>query len=410
MDYLPHPRTQHYPVQVPLLFGTPAYDNLSFEDFPRRCGWDIAKLVKGDLDGKHPSKSAALLQQWLYFGVIATTFALAELPFTRSEFMMVEDGRLITVYLNQLPRRKQKRLSAAIRRLELDDYLVLPDHVGHPEEDNLQLFITGRPLVAGLQKLEEMEREASQEQRVNNFQRINSCVDTALAVLRTLMEAISAASANNDDDQRDLLRAILPGEIELSTALLLETLKYKMVEIYGLRLFLRPQSSDWLFDRMGDMGWCRALLSELLHRNGLRFIYYGYVLGAPPSTGLDHSACRGKRCVANNVEEASYVTKHIDRGLNFKPRWWELHLGVVRRVHHAWHSQGYGAENNTSACNCGHLGPNPPQLKDILERGGIPLISIKPPRLFYSRTTLIDLQLEVVEWDPTIPYIAISNV
>jgi hypothetical protein len=328
----------------------------------------------------------------------------------RSDFIVVEDGRLIVVYLNQVPRRKQKRLSAAVRRLALDDYVVLPDDMDHLEEDTLQLFVTGRPLVAGLQKLEEMEKEASREQRVNDFQRLNSCVDAALAVLRTLVEAISAASANSDNDRRDLLRAILPGEIELSTALLLETLKYKMVEIYGLRLFLRPQSSDWLFDRMVDMGWCRALLSELLHRCGLRFIYYGYLLGAPPSTGLDHSKCRGKRCVANNVDEASYVTKHIDRGLIFKPRWWEFHLYVVHRVHHAWHSQGYGAENHTSACNCGHLGPNPSKLKDILQRGGIPLISVRPPHLLDSRRTLVDLQLEVVEWDPTIRYIAISHV
>lgn len=410
MDYLSHPSTQHYPVQVPLLFGTPAYDNLGFEDFPRRCGWDIAKLIKGDLDGKDPSKSAALLQQWLYFGVIAITFAVAGLPFIRSEFIMVEDGRLVTVYLKQLPRTKQKRLNAVVRKLELEDSLVLPNHMDHHEEDALQLFVTGRPLVAGLRKLEEMEREVSQEQRVNNFQQINSCVDAALAVLRTLMEAISAASANGDDDRRDLLRAILPGEIELSIALLLETLKHKMVEIYGMRLSLRPHSSDWLFDRMADMGWCRARLSELLHRYGLQFIYYGFLLGALPSTGLDHSKCRGKRCVANNIEDASYVTRHIDRGLIFKPRWWEFHLGVVHRVHHAWHSQGYGAENHTSACNCRHLGPNSPKLNKILERGGIPLISVRAPRLFDSRRTLVDLQLEVVEWDPTIRYIAISHV
>jgi hypothetical protein len=410
MDYLPHPRTQHHPVQVPLLFGTIAYDNLGFEHFPRRCGWDITKLLKGDLDGKHPSKAAALLQQWLYFGVIATVFAVAGLPLMRSEFITVEDGRLIMDYLNQLPRRKRKRLSAAVRRLELEDYLVFPHQIDHLEEDALPLFVTGRPLVASLRKLEEKVRESSQEQRVNSFQQIDSCVDAALAVIRTLMEGMSSASANGNDDLHDLLRAILPGEIELSTVLLLETLKYKMVDIYGLRLSLRPQESDWLFNLMVDMGWCRALLSELLHRYRLRFIYYGYLLGPPPSTGLNHSECRGKRCVANNVKEASYVTKHIDRALTFKPRWWEFQLFVIHRVHHAWHSQGCGAENQTPACNCRHLGPNLSKIEDILERGGIPLISVRPPRLLDNRRTLLDLQLDIVEWDPTIRYTAISHV
>jgi hypothetical protein len=403
MDYLPHPRVQQDAIQVPMLLGCTGYDHLSFEGFPARCGWDLTKMLKAELDGKEPSTAAAFIQQWLYFGVIATAFSVAGIPFILSEFLLAQDGLTIARYLAHAPRSDRQRIRAVIRSLERHDSPVAPDQLHAPGKP-LPLFVTGKPLVAGLQNLEAKERSASEEQRGEGFGRINRAVDTALRVIRPLSEAISTAGGDGNHDQHDLLRAILPGEIELSIVLLMETIKYKMVEIYGLRLNLRPQASEWLFSRMGDFGWCRAFLLDLLHRYGMRFIYYSYLLGDIPGDGLDHSKCQGRRCLANNIDQGTYVTKHINPELVFRPTWWEPHSAVVIRVHRAWY------EKRGQACGCNHIGPDISEVQNILHRGGIPLISLRTPTFFDRTSSLLNIQLDVVEWEPSIPYCAISHV
>jgi hypothetical protein len=228
MDYLPHPRVQQDAIQVPMLLGCTGYDHLSFEGFPARCGWDLTKMLKAELDGKEPSTAAAFIQQWLYFGVIATAFSVAGIPFILSEFLLAQDGLTIARYLAHAPRSDRQRIRAVIRSLERHDSPVAPDQLHAPGKP-LPLFVTGKPLVAGLQNLEAKERSASEEQRGEGFGRINRAVDTALRVIRPLSEAISTAGGDGNHDQHDLLRAILPGEIELSIVLLMETIKYKMV-------------------------------------------------------------------------------------------------------------------------------------------------------------------------------------
>ncbi|EXJ76565.1 uncharacterized protein A1O5_01073 [Cladophialophora psammophila CBS 110553] len=172
----------------------------------------------------------------------------------------------------------------------------------------LRLFVTGKALVSGLKDLESKAGSASEQQRQHAFGRINSEVDVALHILRLFAEATSTARDAEDHDLQQLLRAVLPGEIELSIVLLAETIKHKLVDIYGSRLSLRPLGGQWLLEKMQDLGWYQAFLSYLLHRYGMRFIYYGYLQGSIPDHGLDHSKCQGIRCVANNIDKATYVT------------------------------------------------------------------------------------------------------
>jgi hypothetical protein len=70
MDHLPtcaaspnvHPR-------IPLLQGCD-YDGKGFSGFPNRMGFDKTRLLSGDFTEQSDEATAALLQAWLYFGLL----------------------------------------------------------------------------------------------------------------------------------------------------------------------------------------------------------------------------------------------------------------------------------------------------------------------------------------------------
>jgi hypothetical protein len=112
-----------------------------------------------------------------------------------------------------------------------------------------------------------------------------------------------------------------------------------------------------------------------------------------------------ERCIASNIDEDKYFIKHTNPDLVYRPNWWEFHLAVIRRTNNVC-----SAIKGTPMCDCHHLSPEISNIQTIICDGGIPLISIKTSKLFDSDTSLINIDLDVVEWDTTIPYTAISHV
>ena len=85
-----------------------------------------------------------------------------------------------------------------------------------------------------------------------------------------------------------------------------------------------------------------------------------------------HDACKKTECVANNINESEYVTRHV-----------------------------------TEECNCGHLHAVVEELHRVLNDGGVPLISITPPS---GQSEDEGFKLEVVRKRVGRQYVAISHV
>lgn len=134
--------------------------------------------------------------------------------------------------------------------------------------------------------------------------------------------------------------------------------------------------SRMLHESMVENGWCpyeATYVWKTLWETGL------YVCGLldQPHPGKDHTKCSDQQCVADQIDEETYQTRHV-----------------------------------TDNCTCNFLGPDLEDLNGIIDHGtasedspgshGIPLISMA------AKGSSLDL--EVIQWQPGIPYIAISHV
>src|SRR5438034_8996554 len=86
MDHLILPAEPAYvPIKVPCLC-TEMYDRKGFSSYPERCGFTRACLREGHFTEHSPAKTAAFLQSWLYFGLLAE-FLGAEVQFDLNDFL-----------------------------------------------------------------------------------------------------------------------------------------------------------------------------------------------------------------------------------------------------------------------------------------------------------------------------------
>jgi hypothetical protein len=224
MDYFPLPRIQEHTVQLRLLCGCAAYDSdVPFEAFPSQRSCDVSKLLNGELEGKPASRAAAFLQQWLYFGVIATVFAVADTSFNLDEFVELQPNSTFPGYFTRLLGWDRQKGFSVIHSLSAPDV----------DTESMSLLVTGRPLVAGLKNLEAKAQSTSDEEKRLGFNKISTAVDFAIQVVRLLAMEISTSTSEGNGHRRNQLRSILPREIELSVLLLAETLKYTLVDVYG---------------------------------------------------------------------------------------------------------------------------------------------------------------------------------
>jgi hypothetical protein len=145
-DHFPLPRIQEHTAQLRLLRGRAAYDSdILFEVFPSQRGWDVCKLLNGELEGKTASTAAAFLKQWLYFGVITTVFAVADTSFNLDEFIEPQTASTFTGYFTRHLGWgwDRQKVFSVINTLSGPDV----------DTESSSLIVTGRPLIAGLKSL-----------------------------------------------------------------------------------------------------------------------------------------------------------------------------------------------------------------------------------------------------------------
>ena len=127
-------------------------------------------------------------------------------------------------------------------------------------------------------------------------------------------------------------------------------------------------SSKLLRATMLESGWCPYQVKRICRAVDLPTAYYLSLLRHEHGSGSNHQSCSNKQCVANNVDESQYSTKHAD-----------------------------------DCSGCEFLAPSPDEITSAIGKGGIPLIRC-------TRTPQGGLQLGVIENFPGVQYVAVSHV
>jgi hypothetical protein len=136
--------------------------------------------------------------------------------------------------------------------------------------------------------------------------------------------------------------------------------------------FLMPEETD----QMVKEGWC-PLDAQKCHYAGIQLDTQAYLLQLVHTkaswNNRTHESCKETECVADNIDESSYVTRHVHED-----------------------------------CSCSPFDADIKQLHTILQGGGIPLVKITPSGEHELGNQ--HYKLEVVKKRSGKPYVAISHV
>lgn len=261
-------------ILVPRLSNT-KYDGLDFATYPGRRGWDMARLLAGDFSQHGEDDTAGFLQDWLYFGTLATVIAEASKGETASYVQpdgVSEYGRVNT---SLLPKHLHDRLTylkaMAFDQPELAKTLV-------------------RSAERCLQILSYMCCMASSSIEGGNQPEDKSVawplppsVDLSLRVLGQLF-----ASALYGALMTDFITSRLP-----PTAL--------------PQLQFPP--GNLLVSKMRQSGWCPSDVSMVSQDFSPATLVYLSRMKRE-ATSRDHSACTSQKCFAFQIDDSTYTTKH----------------------------------------------------------------------------------------------------
>ena len=266
MDHLPTIEDPAIPpLKVPCLCEPNDYDRKGFLGFPERNGWTIDRSLGPVLTYEKdvtppPAKVAALLQTWLFFGLLHNILELAGVNVDLEEFAQwTGDQHLVST-------------------LSLQKYL---DQWLSRESDPNPTTRTQR-----------------QRLLVPIFSEINHFFIDFL------------------DHPREW-RFSLPQSVLLSILILGETLGNAARFIWYLPAKDSPLSSSGLFrrqnpvkDMLTETGWCLneiTMLNDIVDYTGL---YIASMLKRSLSSRRSHATCSTQQCNANQVNESTYETKH----------------------------------------------------------------------------------------------------
>ena len=259
MDHFPPVSNPHNPVEVPYLGGE--YDEKDFEGYPARQSLDLRKLQEGDCQGQSMAAIARFLQTWLYFGMMQ---AVLGIKISVADFVRVGDSYKRSVTTQRL--RKY---------------------------------------------LQEWKSQVVQEKTPNSD-------DSLIPRNQSALKCLACAHSfwiSLGEEQRHMF---IGREIGLSIHILASTLEHALTSICDIPVIDTPwrlMPNAFLTQRMLDYGWCPNVVEQICAQNHLAFQYYASLL-ASPSDPKQHEKCQAgdTGCVAKNIVDANYTTKHHQVG------------------------------------------------------------------------------------------------
>lgn len=310
-EHLFYPDSPPRPLRI--AYDGPLYDGGDWDAFPSRHGW---KTDQG-ADKFHlrtiPAEMKTGIECWLYFGVLSYVFG---------------------------------------EKVEQADFL-LRDENG---EDGAKQYLTTRNLYKYVENAKEWKKNKTGERTV--------------AIVQKVCEQLSKYSSVLREDMKLAIRLLCHALWNI--AVKRDSPQTKSGHVYAWLLSHEYEADLLMKDR-----WCPwEVKKSRMTGGGVETPAYllQLVRKKPDWDKKTHDKCKKTECIANNVDESDYVTRHVVEG-----------------------------------CTCAHRQADIEQLHAILKDGGVPLVSITP-------TGEVDEQgkpsfrIEIVRKKSGRQYAAISHV
>ncbi|KAL2833178.1 hypothetical protein BJY01DRAFT_94111 [Aspergillus pseudoustus] len=287
-DHLFSPDEPPKPIRI--AYNGPLYDGGDWNEFPARQGWETEPGTQKFPFGQIPQELHSAIECWLYFGMLHSIFGDA---LDQSDFLIVPDSE---DEAQEKPQQQQQYLTTK----QLEKY------VGTEK--------AWKKNGLGARAIETIPKVCEQLRKYNTlYIRPEMCFSIQLAV---------QALWNVTEKRAD-------GPLKTPPSV-------------QLWLYLREREAE----QMVRAGWC-PLDAEKCRQIGVQLDTPAYLLQLVRTKAAwnkrTHERCKKTECVADNVDEKYYVTRHVQEG-----------------------------------CDCEHMYANVEQLQAILLDGGIPLLQITP--------------------------------
>ena len=320
MDHLPRPSSRNYQGDDVRHPGTKLLSNVHdfhpyvpFEQYPVIRGFSLQSLSQGTFRSNDAGHAAAVLQSWLFFGLMEEAF---QEPLKSSDFIDCSNGpdqfistRLLSEYLERWKRLVEKcgtdersqwaeRTSSVFHQAAgLFSALQGPAIENYPPDFGVYLI----PLAVLLETLQYQRANIFPEAPLQKFDVITSNFSPLIS------------SVSPDEQPRNLDRIPL----DLSSAIITDE-------------FVRK-------------GWCPYTVNHiLLTEDSPSVVAYATLFREYPTfITKNHQHCTAERCSVSNVDTATYFPRHI-----------------------------------TKDCKCGYLKPDMAKVMEALESGCIPLMGL----------------------------------
>ena len=273
MDHLPEIQASaHTPPSIPCLCNPHSYDRLGITDFPSRAGWEINRTqgpilvdkIRGEI-----GSSGALVQVWLYFGMLYDVSQIGGIVFDLQDFVR--------------------------------------------SDDEGELCVTTACLRGYLDRLAIHAERFSERERMQKQQLVKNCLRTVFGFFDLYWDAPVQFD-------RWRVSSVLSLDTLMSIMILGETFKNAAAQIWPLPAGVpspmrqvynfRPQNP--LQERLHERGWCPnegVMLFKELDSTGL---HLASLVQRPFSRGLRHERCTDDLCLALQTSDDDYQTKHAD--------------------------------------------------------------------------------------------------
>ncbi|KXX73622.1 hypothetical protein MMYC01_210143 [Madurella mycetomatis] len=321
MDHIQLPDGGYDHLEVPYVSDN-IYNLDDFEDFdafPTRLGFPSIDDHAAWLEVS-ATQIASLAQSWLYFGLVA---AFLNQPVDLGQFVLEKtadekDGPI------------RRCLSSLALVSLLDEWIATGSNEGIQEERLTALLKTATEARSYFSQLPQAP--------VSHLPEILLSINI---LITTLGEAVYAKGADLVDDlsQRPHGDTLVPDPV-----------------------------ADLLARELLNAGWCPFNVVQIMSDYSYLTIYYLSRLRNPMAPHITHAACTKDRCIGNNVDMATYSTRHTEQ-----------------------------------SCKCPHSSVPENKMRSIIADGGIPIVRVKATRNGTVR-------LEVKRATHRARYIAISHV
>ncbi|KAL8670078.1 MAG: hypothetical protein Q9168_005363 [Polycauliona sp. 1 TL-2023] len=254
----PYPRVPYLCAKVPYYAESVGFDR--FAKFPSRFGLSAEDALRMDWSARDFDYFTAILQSWLYFGMMIEVFSGAGLEFDPKDF-------------------------------------TCGDAAGHWEVSTTAL---DRYICYWVAVCSHNDEEENREQG----QHVETCLQLANSVFNAIVS--NMASASTDWPLESPIKSIL-----LSIAVLGETLGCAEANFFAPIKRLRWQLPG-LTQSLVDAGWCIGDIINITRDCDSSTILYLSNLDRNVSTG-DHTRCTSHSgCRAYQIDWNTYTTKHVE--------------------------------------------------------------------------------------------------